>query len=163
MGRWFEVEFRWPTCLETPLGVGAALEFTLSGGVLPREFIMIVADRVPGESLLLRTTKGTVDVTAEFTWRSVDGGVLVQLRNDVRLRGPLWWRCPLIRALVRRAVTRGLERMREDVLSRAGAAAARETRLGTPHEVANRPVGSPRSQPVASCARAPRLRRPQSA
>ncbi|RLZ03698.1 hypothetical protein CWC38_04330 [Kocuria tytonicola] len=163
MGRWFGVTFHWPTCLETPLEVGAALEFTPSGGVLPCEFIMIVADRVPGESLLLRTTKGTVDVTAEFTWRSVDGGVLVRLRNEVRMRGALWWRCPLTRALVRRAVTRGLECMREDVLGRAGTAAARETRLGARHEVTHRPGGSPRTQPVASCTGVPRLRRPQSA
>lgn len=119
LGRWFDVHYEWPTSIDEPLNVGAALEFTAAVGPLRCEFIMIVADRVPGESLMLRTTKGPTDATVEITWTEADGGVHVIFEGDFRLRGSLWWKSPWSQMLARRAVTRGLERMRKDLLSHA--------------------------------------------
>ena len=48
MSRWFGIDFTWPTCPDHQLEVGSAIEFTAPVGPVRTEFILIVADRVPG-------------------------------------------------------------------------------------------------------------------
>lgn len=113
VGEWFGLEFTWPTSADEQMDVGSALEFTVPVGPVKSDFIMIVADRVAGESLLLRTTRGVVDCTVGYAWKPVDGGIHVCMTMNVRVRGALWWRCPWSRMLSRRKVRRGMEAMRE--------------------------------------------------
>ena len=102
MGEWFGVEFTWPPCPDHQMEVGSALEFRAPIGPLHFDFIMIVADRVPGESLLFRTTRGSVDVTLEYTWWATSTGTRVRLNLDFRLRHELWWRTRWTQAVARR-------------------------------------------------------------
>ena len=112
MGEWFGVEFTWPTCPNHQLDVGSAVEFRAPVGPLGVEFIMIVADRVAGESLMFRTTRGAVDVTLEYAWRPVSTGTRVRLTMNFRVRGAVWWRSPWTRVVARRKILRGMEAMR---------------------------------------------------
>ena len=86
MGRWFGIHFTWPTSPDDQLHVGSAIEFDAPVGPFTFDYVMIVADRVPGESLMLRTTKGFADMIMEYTWQPTSSGVTVQLRADFRLR-----------------------------------------------------------------------------
>ena len=115
MGRWFGIDFTWPTSPDDQLHVGSALEFDAPVGPFTFDYVMIVADRVPGESLMLRTTKGFADTILEYTWQPTASGVTVQLRADFRLRGGLWWKRPWARMMAQRRLTQGLERMRRDL------------------------------------------------
>ncbi|WP_260856764.1 hypothetical protein [Kocuria rhizophila] len=124
MGEWFGVEFTWPTSPEQQLDVGSALEFEVPLGPFSVDFILIVADRVPGKSLLLRTTRGAVDMTLEYTWAPTDTGVDVHMCADFRVRGALWWKIPWTRKVSRHKIVRGLERMRQDVTARASSGVA---------------------------------------
>ena len=127
MGRWFGIDFTWPTCPDHQLEVGSALEFKAPvGPVRTTEFILIVADRVPGESLLLRTTRGTVDMMLEYSWKPSPGGTRVTMRGDFRVRGALWWKGPWTRTVAKRRLIRGLENMRRG-LERTQQTAARES------------------------------------
>lgn len=111
MGRWFNIDFSWPTAADHQLEVGSAMEFKAPVGPFSTEFILIVADRVPGQSLLLRTTRGTVDMTLEYGWRPSPTGVSVSMRVDFRVRGAWWWRGPWTRTVARRRLARGMESM----------------------------------------------------
>ena len=115
MGRWFGIHFTWPTSPDDQLHVGSALEFQVPVGPITFDYVMIVADRVPGESLMLRTTKGFADINLEYTWQATSWGITVQLHVAFRLRGGLWWKLPWARMVAQRRLVRGLERMRRDL------------------------------------------------
>lgn len=115
MGRWFDINFTWPTCPDRQLEVGSAIEFKAPVGPVSTEFTLLVADRVPGRSMLLRTTRGTVDITFEYIWESSAVGTHVSVRVDVRVRGAQWWRGPWARTMAGRRLARGLERMQRDL------------------------------------------------
>lgn len=115
MGRWFGIHVTWPTSPDDQLHVGSAIEFDAPVGPFTFDYVMIVADRVPGESLMLRTTKGFADVILEYAWQPTSSGVTVQLRADFRLRGGLWWKRPWARMMAHRRLAQGLERMRRDL------------------------------------------------
>ena len=95
--------------------MGSAIEFDAPVGPFTFDYVMIVADRVPGESLMLRTTKGFADMIMEYAWQPTSSGVAVQLRADFRLRGGLWWKRPWARMMAHRRLAQGLERMRWDL------------------------------------------------
>ncbi|MDO4917924.1 hypothetical protein [Kocuria sp.] len=164
MGRWFGVEFTWPTSPDHQLAVGSALEFRASVGPLPVDFTLIVADRVPGESLMFRTTRGCVDMLMEYTWHATATGVSVQMRTDYRVRGALWWKLPWTRAMSRRYTTRGLEAMRRDLVARHPVARA-ATRSTESHAAgaAHAPGGVPSPRTAPAHRKAPRRHRPQRA
>ena len=115
MGRWFGIHVTWPMSPDDQLHVGSAIEFDAPVGPFTFDYVMIVADRVPGESLMLRTTKGFADMIMEYTWQPTSSGVTVQLRADFRLRGGLWWKRPWARMMAHRRLAQGLERMRRDL------------------------------------------------
>ncbi|RKQ35154.1 SRPBCC family protein [Kocuria tytonis] len=158
MGEWFGVEFTWPTSPEHQLDVGSALEFKAPVGPFSVDFILIVADRVPGKSLLLRTTRGAVDMTLEYTWAPTDTGVDVQMRVDFRVRGALWWKIPWTRKVSRHKIVRGLERMRQDVTARSSSGAAVSPARSPKGTRAPEPVVAVRSRPAAAHRKAPRRR-----
>lgn len=115
MGRWFGIHFTWPTSPDDQLHVGSAIEFDVPVGPFTFDYVMIVADRVPGESLMLRTTKGFADMIMEYAWQPTSSGVTVQLHAAFRLRGGLWWKRPWARMMAQRRLAQGLERMRRDL------------------------------------------------
>ena len=115
MGRWFGIHVTWPTSPDDQLHVGSAIEFDAPVGPFTFDYVMIAADRVPGESLMLRTTKGFADMIMEYAWQPTSSGVTVQLRADFRLRGGLWWKRPWARMMAHRRLAQGLERMRRDL------------------------------------------------
>ncbi|NDO78285.1 hypothetical protein GKZ75_08625 [Kocuria indica] len=115
MGRWFGIHVTWPMSPDDQLHVGSAIEFDVPVGPFTFDYVMIVADRVPGESLMLRTTKGFADMIMEYAWQPTSSGVTVQLRADFRLRGGLRWKRPWARMMAERRLAQGLERMRRDL------------------------------------------------
>ena len=157
MGEWFGVEFTWPTCPNHQMEVGSALEFRAPIGPLHFDFIMIVADRVPGESLLFRTTRGSVDVTLEYTWWATSTGTRVRLNLDFRLRHELWWRTRWTQAVARRKLTVGMERMRQQLGAAPCAQTAAPVVAGSGAE-ASRETGAPGRGRMAAAHRAAHAR-----
>ena len=155
MGRWFGIDFTWPTCPDQQLEVGSAIEFkTPVGPISTSDFILIVADRVPGESLLLRTTRGAVDMMLEYSWEPSPGGARVTMRADFRVRGALWWKGPWTRTVAKRRLIRGLENMRrglessqQGVAQGSAAAAALTTPASAPRLWKAHPGASQRHRP----------------
>lgn len=67
---WNELELSGPAGSGVPLDVGDAMEFTVNVGPLSFDYVMIVAARTSGVSFIQRTTKGFVDVTIEYSWKT---------------------------------------------------------------------------------------------
>lgn len=97
----------------TPLDVGDAMEFTVHVGPLSLNYVMIVASRTAGVSYVQRTTKGFVDVTIEYSWKTHGMGTLVSVDTMYRLTGPLWWKKPATRAVARKFVRSAARNMRD--------------------------------------------------
>lgn len=95
-----------------PIDVGDPMEFIVRIGPLAFDYVMIVASRVPGASYTQRTTKGFVDVTIEYSWRTRGLGTEVTVEAHYRQTGSLWWKTPLTRMVACRSVRRASRNMR---------------------------------------------------
>ncbi|MCT1802305.1 hypothetical protein CKW39_06100 [Kocuria sp. WRN011] len=110
---WNELELSGPAGSGVPLDVGDAMEFTVNVGPLSFDYVMIVAARTSGVSFIQRTTKGFVDVTIEYSWKTQGVGTLVTVDAMYRLTGPLWWKKPATRAVARKFVRTASRNMRD--------------------------------------------------
>ena len=121
---WNELELSGPAGSGVPLDVGDAMEFTVHVGPLSFDYVMIVACRTPGVSYVQRTTKGFVEVTIEYSWKSYGEGTLVTVDAMYRLTGSLRWKKTLTQMVARRFMHVAGRNMRD--MFPAGGAAAKE-------------------------------------
>lgn len=110
---WNDLELTAPKDPRVPLDVGDAMEFTVKVGPLSFDYVMIVASRTPGISYVQRTTKGFVEVTIEYSWKTQGMGTLVTVDATYRLTGSLWWKKPMTQIVARRAVRQAARNMRD--------------------------------------------------
>ena len=110
---WNELDLTAPAKTCEPLDVGDAMEFTVNVGPLSFDYVMIVASRTPGVSYVQRTTKGFVEVTIEYSWKTQGFGTLVTVDAMYRLTGSLWWKKPLTQMVARRFVRNAARNMRD--------------------------------------------------
>ncbi|WP_016996037.1 hypothetical protein [Kocuria atrinae] len=110
---WNELELVAPAAPDVPLDVGDAMEFTVHVGPLTFDYVMIVASRTPGVSYVQRTTKGFVEVTIEYSWKTQGLGTLVTVDAMYRLTGSLWWKKPATQMVARRFVRNAARNMRD--------------------------------------------------
>lgn len=121
---WNDLELTAPKDPRVPLDVGDAMEFTVKVGPLSFDYVMIVASRTPGISYVQRTTKGFVEVTIEYSWKSYGEGTLVTVDAMYRLTGSLRWKKTLTQMVARRFMRVAGRNMRD--MFPAGGAAAKE-------------------------------------
>ena len=122
---WHNLKLRTPANPWVPIDVGDAMEFTANVGPLSFDYVMIVSCRTPGVSFVQRTTKGFVEVTIEYSWKSHGEGTLVTVDVMYRLTGSPWWKKTLTQVVARRYVRTAGRNMRE--MFRAGRAADKKT------------------------------------
>lgn len=121
---WNNLDLMAPANPRVPMDVGDAMEFTVHVGPLSFDYVMIVACRTPGVSYVQRTTKGFVEVTIEYSWKSYGEGTLVTVDAMYRLTGSLRWKKTLTQMVARRFMHVAGRNMRD--MFPAGGAAAKE-------------------------------------
>ena len=77
-----------------------------------------IAEDIPGERLVMRTSEGPFPMETTYTWADSGGGTRMTLRNRGEPKGFSKLATPLLAVAMRRAVTRDLERLKQ-ILERA--------------------------------------------
>ena len=72
-----------------------------------------IAEDVPGERLVMRTSEGPFPMETTYVWEDSNGGTRMTLRNRGQPKGFSKLARPLLAAAMRRAVTRDLERLKQ--------------------------------------------------
>lgn len=87
------VSVRWRT--EPPLAVGSRMDFVARFLGRTLAYTYEVVELVPGERLVMRTSKGPFPMETTYTWEPTsDGHTRMTLRNRGRPSGLAGWRHP---------------------------------------------------------------------
>lgn len=102
---------RWKT--SPPLAVGSRIAFVARFMGRRLAYTYEVAEYVPGERLVMRTTEGPFPMETSYTWESTaEGHTRMTLRNRGTLAGFSSLAAPLLSASMRRANRKDLARLR---------------------------------------------------
>ncbi len=111
---WYEniasVDWRTPP----PLAVGSQLDFTAKFLGRHLSYTYAVAELVPGERLVMRTSEGPFPMETTYTWADAGGGrTRMRLRNRGVPHGFVKLASPFIVFAMRHANQKDLERLKE--------------------------------------------------
>ncbi|MEX2016523.1 MAG: SRPBCC family protein [Candidatus Hydrogenedentales bacterium] len=106
----------WET--EPPLRVGTRVAFLAEFLGRRLAYTYVVAEHLPGERLVMRTSQGPFPMETRYEWRStVTGGTRMLLTNRGEPRGFSRWIAPFITVAMRRANRKDL-RLLKGILER---------------------------------------------
>jgi uncharacterized protein YndB with AHSA1/START domain len=95
-----------------PVAVGSRMDFVAQFLGRRIAYTYEVAELVPGERLVMRTSDGPFPMETTYTWAPVDGGTRMTLRNRGNPRGFAHLTAPLMERAMRRATTKDLARLK---------------------------------------------------
>jgi len=97
-----------------PLAVGSEVDFAARFLGRDLAYTYRVEDFVPGERLVMATAQGPFPMRTTYTWADDgEGGTVMTLRNEGAPRGFAAMVAPFMEAMMRRATTKDLARLKE--------------------------------------------------
>jgi uncharacterized protein YndB with AHSA1/START domain len=95
-----------------PVAVGSRMDFVAQFLGRRIAYTYEVAELVPGQRLVMRTSDGPFPMETTYTWAPVEGGTRMTLRNRGNPRGFAQLTAPLMERAMRRATTKDLARLK---------------------------------------------------
>jgi uncharacterized membrane protein len=97
---------------EPPLAVGSRMEFVARFLGRRLEYTYEIAEYVPGERFVMRTTEGPFPMETTYTWTSEGSATRMTLRNRGEPRGFSRFLAPIMVRAMRRANRKDLQRLK---------------------------------------------------
>jgi uncharacterized protein YndB with AHSA1/START domain len=102
---------QWQT--EPPVRVGSRMDFVAQFLGRRLAYTYAVAELVPGERLVMRTSDGPFPMETTYTWSDVPGGTRMTLANRGTPRGFARFTAPVVERAMTRATRKDLARLKD--------------------------------------------------